>query len=95
MTTTGAQIRGLGPTNTDTWAGQTITATSVIAMYTYAGDANFDGRVSGDDYGAIDFNILVPDADGYFNGDFNLDGVINGDDYGVIDFTILAQGARL
>jgi hypothetical protein len=63
--------------------------------YTYAGDANLDGIVSGDDYSAIDFNVLVPGASGWFNGDFNYDGIISGDDYSAIDFAILAQGAPL
>ena len=52
------------------------------------GDANVDGLVSGDDYSTIDFNILVPNAEGYANGDFNLDGFISGDDYSLIDFNI-------
>src|SRR4030095_977651 len=63
-----------------------------LVMYTYAGDANLDGFVSGDDYSAIDFNILVPGSSGWVNGDFNYDGVISGDDYSAIDFNILAQG---
>ena len=90
---TGAQIRGLGPTATDVFAGQTITGASTIAMYTYAGDANLDGQITGDDYSNIDFNIAVPGASGYYNGDFNYDGIISGDDYSVIDFNIAAQGA--
>jgi hypothetical protein len=62
-------------------------------MYTYAGDANMDGLISGDDYSAIDFNVAVPDSSGWYNGDFNYDGIISGDDYSAIDFNILAQGA--
>jgi hypothetical protein len=62
-------------------------------MYTYAGDANMDGFISGDDYSAIDFNIAVPGANGWWNGDFNYDGIISGDDYAAIDFNIVAQGA--
>ena len=90
---TGEQIKGLGPTDTDTFAGQTINAASVVAMYTYAGDANMDGFISGDDYAAIDFNVAVPNSDGWYNGDFNYDGIISGDDYAAIDFNIVAQGA--
>jgi hypothetical protein len=90
---TGAQMRGLGPTDTDTFAGQTITGDSTIAMYTYAGDANLDGVIDGGDYGTIDNFVQVPGADGYANGDFNYDGVIDGGDYGVIDNNIQAQGA--
>jgi hypothetical protein len=70
-----------------------VTASDVLVMYTYAGDANLDGRVTGDDYSAIDFGALVPGADGWVNGDFNYDGTVTGDDYSAIDFAILAQGA--
>jgi autotransporter-associated beta strand protein len=90
---TGAQIRGLGPTATAIFAGQTITGVSTVAMYTYAGDANLDGLISGDDYSAIDFNVAIAGADGWVNGDFNYDGVISGDDYSAIDFNIVAQGS--
>jgi autotransporter-associated beta strand protein len=90
---TGAQMRGLGPSDTDTFAGQTINGASVIAMYTYAGDGNLDGVIDGGDYGLIDNNVQISGASGYFNGDFNYDGVIDGGDYGIIDNNIQAQGA--
>ena len=90
---TGNQVRGLGATDTDTFAGQTINGASTIAMYTYAGDANLDGTIDGGDYGIIDNFVQVPGADGYANGDFNYDGVIDGGDYGIIDNNIQAQGA--
>ena len=90
---TGGQVRGLGPSDTDTFAGQTISGASTIAMYTYAGDANLDGTIDGGDYGIIDNFVQVPNADGYANGDFNYDGVIDGGDYGIIDNNIQAQGA--
>jgi hypothetical protein len=89
---TGEQIRGLGPTDTDLFAGQTITGATTIAMYTYAGDANLDGFISGDDYSTIDFNAGTS-ADGWVNGDFNYDGIVSGDDYSTIDFNYAAQGA--
>ncbi|MEA2707576.1 MAG: hypothetical protein QOF78_177, partial [Phycisphaerales bacterium] len=82
---TGEQIRGLGPTDTDLFAGHTITGATTIAMYTYAGDANLDGFISGDDYSTIDFNA-GSSADGWVNGDFNYDGIVSGDDYSTIDF---------
>ena len=76
----------------DTFMGQSIAPTSTIVMYTYGGDTNLDGKLDADDYGTIDFNVLLPQAvDGYYNGDFNYDGIVNADDYGVIDFNILAQ----
>jgi endonuclease I len=92
---TAEQVKGIGPTDTDTWNGQTVTGTDVLAMYTYAGDANLDGQITGDDYSAIDFAIQVPGTDGWSNGDFNYDGGITGDDYSAIDFNLLAQGAPL
>jgi len=90
---TGEQVRGLGPADTDTFAGQTINGGSTIAMYTYAGDANLDGTIDGGDYGIIDNFVQVPGASGYANGDFNYDGVIDGGDYGIIDNNVQAQGA--
>src|SRR4030095_12926834 len=90
---TGEARGGRGPTSTDVFAAQTITGTSTIAMYTYAGDANLDGVIDGGDYGIIDNFVQVPGADSYFNGDFNYDGVIDGGDYGIIDNNIQAQGA--
>ena len=75
--------------------GVATRAEGTVAMYTYGGDANLDGFVSGDDYSAIDFNITVPGASGWEKGDFNYDGIISGDDYSVIDFNIMAQGAPL
>jgi hypothetical protein len=77
------------------WNGQTVDNTSVLLKYTYAGDANLDGIISGDDYSTIDFNLGVANASGYFNGDFNYDGIISGDDYSTIDFNIGAQGSPL
>ena len=88
---TGEQIRGIGANETAIFDGQTITGSSVIAMYTYAGDVNFDGLVTGDDYKVIDFNLLNPGgAAGWVNGDFNYDGVVNGDDYAIIDDDVAA-----
>jgi hypothetical protein len=88
-------VLSLDGTATALFKGQTADATSVLIKYTYDGDANLDGVVSGDDYSSIDFSILTPGASGYFNGDFNYDGLISGDDYSAIDFNLLAQGAPL
>jgi autotransporter-associated beta strand protein len=73
--------------------GVSVSGSNVLVMYTYAGDANLDGQITGDDYSAIDFNILVAGSSGWYNGDFNYDGAVTGDDYSAIDFNILAQGA--
>jgi autotransporter-associated beta strand protein len=87
------QVKALpGATATGIWAGQTVTGSDVLVMYTYAGDANLDGKLSVDDYGRIDSNIGLGTA-GWYNGDFNYDGKVNVDDYGILDSNIGVQGA--
>jgi hypothetical protein len=85
-----------GSASTKSWSGLTADATSVLIAYTYVGDANLDGRITGDDYSAIDFGYLTrASAWGWSNGDFNYDGIVSGDDYSDIDANFLAQGAPL
>jgi autotransporter-associated beta strand protein len=91
----GASILFLAPTETGMFAGQTVTGASTIAMYTYAGDVNFDGLVDASDYGIIDNYFQFPGTTGYANGDFNYDGVIDAGDYGIIDNTFQLQGAPI
>jgi hypothetical protein len=90
---TAQQVKNL-PNATDTamWAGQAVTGSDTLVMYTYGGDANLDGRITVDDYGRIDFNVGLGTS-GWFNGDFNYDGNISVDDYGIIDFNVGIQGA--
>src|SRR4029078_9835607 len=88
------QVKSIGPTDTATWNGQTVTGTDTLVMYTYAGDANLDGKINVDDYGRIDLNIQLGTT-GWYNGDFNYDGKINVDDYGIIDFNVGIQGPPL
>src|SRR5207247_3849777 len=89
---TAAQVKGIAATTTATWAGQTVTGTDALVMYTYGGDANLDGKLNVDDYGRIDSNIGLGTA-GWYNGDFNYDGKVNVDDHGIIDSNIGIQGA--
>ena len=84
-----------GPGDTALFSGQTVFAGDVLVKYTYGGDSNLDGKLDADDYGTIDFYVLIPGSSGYYNGDFNRDGKIDADDYGIIDFNILAQGDPL
>jgi hypothetical protein len=69
------------------WAGQPIGANAVVGKYTYFGDANLDGQVTGDDYTVVDANLNTDPAAGleWLSGDANLDGIVTGDDYTVID----------
>ena len=87
---TGAELRGLGPTDTELFAGQTINGNSTVVMYTYGGDADMDGDLDGDDYFYLDSNVLQSETVfGWHQGDFNYDGRLNGDDYFILDSNIL------
>jgi hypothetical protein len=69
------------------WNGEPLTSSSIVGKYTYFGDMNLDGQVSGDDYTVIDANLSTTPPAGlaWLAGDANLDGTITGDDYTVID----------
>jgi autotransporter-associated beta strand protein len=75
-------------TATAVWAGQTITGSDTLVMFTYGGDATLDGKLNIDDYVKIDSGI-ASGLTGWVNGDFNYDGKVNIDDYTtVIDANI-------
>src|SRR5690349_20090338 len=59
---------------------------SVIAMYTYAGDANLDGTIMADDYGIIDSAFGGGSA--FASGDFNYDGLLDSRDLGEAALTL-------
>ena len=69
------------------WQGIPIGASAIVGKYTYFGDANIDGQVTGDDYTVIDANLNTTPSAGleWLSGDMNLDGLVTGDDYTVID----------
>ena len=82
-------IKGIANTATTTFAGQTVSGADTVAMTTWGGDANLDGKINILDYGQIDFNVgSSGSVFGWYNGDFNYDGKINILDYGIIDFNV-------
>lgn len=85
-------FEAFGTNSSVLWGGEFVSGTSVLVAYTYAGDANLDGNITGDDYFQIDSGF-PQGLHGWVNGDFNYDGVINGDDYFLIDSNFPAQGA--
>ena len=88
---TASDVRPNTATETGLWGGQTINGTDTLIMYTYAGDANLDGKINVDDYIKIDSGIAAG-LKGWSNGDFNYDGKVNSDDYTtVIDANIANQ----
>jgi hypothetical protein len=95
-----SDLLGLSGSNTATWFGQTVDATSFLIAVTYLGDLNFDGKVDGDDYALMDRGRALylvsttTDPRGiaanraqWVNGDLNYDGVLNASDYAIIDKT--------
>jgi len=76
------------------WDGVAVTEpNSVIAKYTWAADANFDGAVDFNDYAVITGTygsstaalLAVNDFGGAFlSGDLNLDGTVDFNDYAVV-----------
>jgi hypothetical protein len=93
---TAGNIFGISGSQTGLFDGQTVNPTDVLVKFTYAGDANLDGKVNIDDYGRIDANVgQSGTVFGWYNGDFNFDGKINIDDYGLIDSVIGSQGPVL
>jgi hypothetical protein len=62
--------------------GQSIDATSMLIRYTYAGDANLDGKVN-----ALDFNALASGfgtGSTWLNGDFDYDGAVTSADFSAL-----------
>jgi hypothetical protein len=87
-------LLGLSGSQTALWNGLTVDATTVIVKYTFAGDSNLDGMITGDDYFQID-SAYPTGAHGWLNGDFNYDGILNGDDYFLIDSNFPQQAVVL
>jgi autotransporter-associated beta strand protein len=73
--------------NLTSWNGGTIAAGAIVGKYTYFGDVNIDGQVTGDDYTVVDSNLNTTPATGleWVRGDANTDYSVTGDDYTVID----------
>jgi hypothetical protein len=65
-----------------TFFGQTADATAILTAYTYAGDANFDGRVDITDLGAI--ATWWQRAGVWTGGDFDYNGFVDISDLGLL-----------
>ena len=85
-----SDVLGLTDSQTASWYGATVDATTVLVKYTWGGDANLDGVINADDYFLIDSNYNKT-AGGYVSGDFDYNGRIDGDDYFTIDANFAAQ----
>ena len=87
----------------DAFLGQDVDATSILARYTWWGDANLDGVVDTNDYDKINTAWLLWTQEGlvpeggfrWAVGDFNYDGTIDTNDYDLINRAWLLQGDPL
>jgi len=79
--------------------GMSVGSNSVVAKFTYMGDANLDGAITAADYAVIDwyatFGVSGAETMGWMTGDFNLDGRIDASDYALIDWAATFQGGSL
>jgi autotransporter-associated beta strand protein len=73
-----------GDVGASSFGGVSVAAGDVLVMYTYAGDADLNGKLDGDDYFRLDANVGSA-APSWSRGDFNYDGRIDGDDYFILD----------
>jgi len=89
-----SQALGISGSQTATFNGQTVDATTVLVKFTYNGDTDLNGRVNFDDYVRTD-NGFNNHLSGWFNGDFDYNGSVNFDDYVLIDFAFNNQNGTL
>ncbi len=78
----------IGVTDWPSGSGHSVSSNAVLGKYTYFGDTNIDGQITGDDYGAIDANLGatgIPPGVAVLAGDTNSDNAVTGDDYSAID----------
>jgi hypothetical protein len=74
--------------------GQSVADTAVLLKYTYGGDATGDGRITTDDYLALNAGYLFAQS-GWANGDFDHSGVIDAADFALIDGNYRKQNGQV
>jgi len=79
-----------------TLSGYTIPNASsvVVVKYTWAGDANLDGKVDGSDYALVDTGFAGGGTT-WDQGDVDLSGNVNGSDYSQVDTGFASQNGTL
>ena len=68
------------------FGGVSVTTSQILVGYTFAGDANLDGKVNASDFAALAANYGSTSGSEWTQGDFNYDGVVN-----TTDFNLLAS----
>jgi hypothetical protein len=79
--------------------GVSVPSSSVVFKFTYAGDADLDGKITAADYAVIDWyashGVTGGATQGWMTGDFDLDGKITAADYALIDYAASHQSGLL
>ncbi|HEX2974228.1 MAG TPA: dockerin type I repeat-containing protein [Tepidisphaeraceae bacterium] len=70
--------------------GEPATLNDILAIYTWNGDVNLDGKVNLADYFLVDAGFITQKG-GYRNGDLNYDGKVDLSDYFLIDSAFIGQ----
>lgn len=89
-----SQLLGLSGSQTATYMGQAVDATSIVLKQAWYGDTNLSGTVDADDYARIDRGIAMG-LSGWVNGDFDYSGTITSADYLLMDRVFVQQGGVL
>jgi hypothetical protein len=88
-----SDVLHLTGTQTTLWFGQSVDATTVLVRYTFAGDADLNGKLDGDDYFRLDAHVGESGPGvRYADGDFDFNGRVNGDDYFILDRNVSTNG---
>lgn len=82
-----SQVYNLTGSQTATFDGQTVDATSLLIKYTWDGDANMDGVVN-----AADLAQMQMGGTTWWQGDFNHDGIVNQADFDLYYQGLAASG---
>ncbi len=78
-----SNILHISGTQTATFTGETVDATSVLVRLTKLGDTNLDGRVTFTDFQRLEAGFGQPGAT-WRTGDFNYDGVVDRADFALL-----------
>jgi len=84
----GKTTLGSGPSLTNVSGGD------LVGVLAYGGDANLDGKISADDYLALNLGYMFH-LSGWTHGDFDQDGTIGVGDFAVIDNNFLHQSGSV
>lgn len=102
-TTMGIGTEGIGyltGSDYNSLHGTSLDPTSIVFKYSYLGDIDLDGKITGVDFAQIDAAYLsgaysTPGGNPHWiNGDLNYDGLVNAQDFALITAAFAAQGSN-